>query len=233
MEARLDALHELISSRMHERRMNVERLASLSEIPEHYLKALLEGDYSALPPRPYVRGYLVKLAEVLDLDEDELLALQHKDQLGSAGASDTLPGKRYTAPKINLRWLITGIVILAIIAYGVFFSISSGTPYLELEVPPPGSDPHVSQTAMITLEGSIEPGDSLFISGSEVAVDEAGLFRFEYELDPELNNIEFRVKRFLGKEITVTRQVFYQRAIQIETDQLEESSEQEALDSEE
>ena len=60
------------------RGMTVEKLADLSDIPERYLKALEGGDFKNLPPSPYARGYLMKIALILNVDGELLWQIYKK-----------------------------------------------------------------------------------------------------------------------------------------------------------
>ncbi|PIR88794.1 MAG: hypothetical protein COU09_00425 [Candidatus Harrisonbacteria bacterium CG10_big_fil_rev_8_21_14_0_10_44_23] len=213
MENQYSTLQELLNSKIEEKRFTIDRLGQVTDIPRDYLRGILEGMYEDLPPRPYVRGYIVKLAEVLDLDEDLVLNMYRKESLRASGSLDRLPGNRFAIKKFRYRWIIVPIIILAILAYVIFFSRVSGTPYLQLSTPPTQEDPYVVNTPTIELEGKVEPGDAVFVDGEELAVGSDGGFSYIYNLQPELNTINFQVKRFLGKDISISRRVFYEKEI--------------------
>ena len=65
-------LQELLKEQVAIKGYNVERLTRITGIPERYIEGLLSGDYDKLPPAPYVRGYLLTIAPLLDLNADEL-----------------------------------------------------------------------------------------------------------------------------------------------------------------
>jgi len=45
---------------MEEKNFGVEDLARLTSIPEHYINALIEENFSHLPAHVFTRGYLKK-----------------------------------------------------------------------------------------------------------------------------------------------------------------------------
>jgi hypothetical protein len=210
-------IEKMLQEAMANKHIGVDRLQSLTEIPSHFLDALLISDFENLPAKPYVRGYLVKLADVLDLDEGELISIYENEFLKSSGASDALPSNRFALPKFNYKKLLLPALALLIIVYVAIFALRSRTPYLEIISLPASSEAVVVSSPEVLLEGRVKPGDSLFVNEEEVPVDGAGRFAYEYALEPELNTLVFEVKRFLGKEIRVTRQVFY-RSIQLEVE---------------
>ncbi|MEE9524600.1 MAG: RodZ domain-containing protein [Thermodesulfovibrionales bacterium] len=55
--------------------LSLEEIAARTHIRIEYLKGIEQGDFSKIPSEIYVRGYLKSYAEILGLDEDEILAL--------------------------------------------------------------------------------------------------------------------------------------------------------------
>jgi hypothetical protein len=157
---------------------------------------------------------LNRLADVLGIDREELLAAYKREFSEKfSGAADRLPANRYALPMNRRRYIIAGSVILGLIlVLTVTRSGFFGSPELKLTMPPAEPNPYIIDQQIIELKGSIDPKDTLRINGQEVAVAADGTFVRPYTLSPELNSIEFVVRRFLGKEIRVVRQVYYQGA---------------------
>ena len=61
-------LGEIIIEALKLRNLNAGKLSELTDIPMNYLIALSNDDLTGLPSAPYVRGYLVKIADVLKID---------------------------------------------------------------------------------------------------------------------------------------------------------------------
>lgn len=217
-------IEKMLQEAMASKHIGVERLQSLTEIPSHFLDALLISDFENLPAKPYVRGYLAKLATALDLDEDELVTIYENEYLASSGEGDALPSNRFALPKLSYKTFLLPALAILIIAYVLTFAIRGRTPYLDLISLPASSETIVVSSPTVLLEGRVKARDSLFVNDEEVPVDNSGRFAYEYTLVPELNTLVFEVKRFLGKEIRVTRQVFY-RTISIDFDGNATSSE--------
>ncbi len=202
-------LRELLLDAMEAKGFAPDRLCALTGIPANYLEALLKEKRGYLPPFPYIRGHLLKIAEVLELDSANFIALYRAESISTmSGASDHLPGNRFNLPRRSGRIIsvVSGlIVILALVVWGSGFL---SKPYLNLLNPPSGDAVFVSPTSVIELKGRIDSGDALTVNGQPVAVDETGSFTTEYQLQPELNVLTFNVKRFLGRQLIVTRQVY-------------------------
>ena len=200
--------------------LTLERIRLQTGIAERYLTAFLEDQKERLPAAPYVRGYLIKLALVLDLNGQELWELHKKDELmiKTSGPADLLPRNRYALKKLNKRWLITGICAALVLVYAA----TNANRFLgrpTIKITSPAVETLVTTANTIILLGNINTSDKLMIDGEEITVDENGRFRKEYPLQPGLNRIEFRVKKLLGKEVEAIRQVIYQLQEQLEAGQ--------------
>ena len=83
-----------------------------------------------------------------------------------------------------------------------------GIPQIEIAVP--SINNAVVNTSSVKLSGKISPRDKLSINSQEIFTDSNGYFEQEFSLQPGLNTVEFKIKRFLGKETKVVRQIIYQ-----------------------
>lgn len=210
-------LKTLLVDALAVRNLNHEKLSQLTGIPIHYLQAIENHDLSKLPATPYVRGYLKKIAHALHLNHEELWKIyEQESDLKSSGPHDRLPINRFAIKPINKRYWIAGIVLIVMSTY-VGFQIRSyfDDPFLRI------AEPNEQTTAIaepiITLAGQIYPKDKLLINGVETLADQQGNFQTTYNLQPGLNTIEFKVKRLLGKETIINRQVLYQPPVVEET----------------
>ena len=59
------------------------------------------------------------------------------------------------------------------------------------------------------MSGTIENARELFMNGELVSIESGGAWEKGVALEPGLNTIEIRAKKFLGRETTITRQIFY------------------------
>lgn len=205
-------LHEIFADQLANRNITPDALSLATGIPVSYINALLAGNKDSLPPLPYIRGYLLKLAARLDLDQDMVLAAYRTEYVTKmSGSSDRLPTNRFAITGIKRGPLLIGAIIIVLIIgfFGVRETGIFGRPYLNLINPPPGDEVYVTNFAVLEIEGRVSPRDTVTINGQAVAVSDTGSFTSSYPLSPELNSLEFVVKRFLGKEVRVLRQVYY------------------------
>ena len=192
---------------------NVAKLSEAANITEHYLTALISHQSKNLPPPPYIRGYILRMAEVLDLDGSFLWQSYSKTLISkTSGSEDLLPFNRFALKPVSKTKIAVGIVVLFAIIYfgwraGGFF----GTP--GIEITNPATDNFITKDAAITLTGKINPQDKLTINGEEITTDGKGYFEkswdFHFSPDNITAKLEFKFKRLLGKEVVVDRQIIY------------------------
>lgn len=202
-------IKEQLSEALEQKGLNREKLASLTGIPDRFLDAFLEGG-AELPAAPYVRGYLKKIANALDLDAEELWRMHEREfPTRRAGETDMLPGNRFAIQSANKAVIaIVAVAVLALAYAGMNSDRFLGTP--SLTVKNPETETSTVTSASVTVDGVLgNPNDALTINGEAVYVDENGIFKKTFPLDEGLNNFDIVAKRFLGKTINVTRKVVY------------------------
>ncbi|MDP1689226.1 MAG: helix-turn-helix domain-containing protein [bacterium] len=199
----------LFNELLHNYGMGLSKLAEITAIPERYLEAMRAGNETALPPEPYVRGYLVKIIALTGGNLDEIMAAYKREGIKkTSGPADRLPSNRFSLHKISKGKVFLAIVILLLIVYSIIrFNIILGNPKLILNIP---EESQVYTTiSTILLKGEINPGDKLTINGENIVIESNGSFATTWPLTQGVNNLEIRAKRFLGKEEVVTRRVIY------------------------
>ncbi|HRN49871.1 MAG TPA: DUF4115 domain-containing protein [Anaerolineales bacterium] len=75
-----------LSQQREERGITLERAAEATHIRKHYLQALEEGNFGALPSAAQVRGFLRAYASYLDLDAEDLFELLRQPAPEAAAA---------------------------------------------------------------------------------------------------------------------------------------------------
>lgn len=206
------ALRDILSDQAEAKGLTAADVAKKAGAPEHYVVALFAGEKKSLPALPYMRQYLAKIADVLGLPADAVIG-KFKEECAAmhSGSFDTLPGNRFALPSYRKHYSIGIIVMVAIIVIGVIArSGFFGQPSLSVTMPESDTEPFIAASSTITLAGRLSPGDTLLINGEHVAAQGDGSFSTDFELLPELNSIEFIARRFLGRQVVVRRQVYYE-----------------------
>ena len=204
-------INEILEEAMREKKMSIARLAEQTDIPERYVTLLVEGGQQGLPPAPYVRGYLIRMATALGLDGQQIWRVYMKQQEPkTSGESDTLPVNRFAFKRMNKKGI--GLIVLAIavvLAAGFWIKTIAGRE--GIDVKNPAEDSVVVYDPAIDLRGKVNPGERLTINNEDIAIDRNGYFEKNFSLEPGINTVEFKVKRLLGKEEAVVRQIIYQQ----------------------
>lgn len=199
-------ISETLSELIKKSKLSVDKIATLTEIPVRFIIALQNGDFSKLPADPYVRGYLIKIAKVLKEDPDELIFIyKNSTSRKISGKKDVLPPNRFKKAAIS-RGIIISIIIVILLSLFVTLRKDEILGLASLEV----TIPKTVNEELLMVEGSVEPGDRLTLNEELVYTDENGEFEKEIALEPGLNTLKFKVKRFLGREKIIIKQVIYE-----------------------
>ncbi|MEK7634506.1 MAG: helix-turn-helix domain-containing protein [Patescibacteria group bacterium] len=201
---------EFLTEAMSSRGFNIQKLSEITDIPEKYIINLIDENFSKLPPAPYTRGYLIKIAEVLGIDGRQLLELFKEGYAVKRENIDYLPHNRFAIKSFNKKKVAIGIVLLFVIIYFIWRADDLiGVP--EIKIISPVAETSIVNESIIKLEGEIKNKfDKLTINGNEIFIEDGGKFSKDYNLQPGINEIEIKAKRFLGKEIKVVKEVIYQ-----------------------
>lgn len=205
-------LKTLLNEALETRNINQGKLAQLTGISERYIWAIQNMEVDKLPALPYINGYIKKISNVLHLNYDEIWELYKKElEKKTSGKYDTLPINRFAIQQLSRRQLVFITLVIFLIIY-LLINIPNFTGKPNLSVTNPLESTISIAEAVINLTGKAEQRDKLTINGKEIFVGRNGYFSKEYALQPELNIIEFKAKRFLGRETAIQKQILYQPA---------------------
>ncbi len=204
------SLKEILKDEMRAKSMTIAKLAEITGISPVYIQALVESDLDKLPAAPYVRGYLSKIAEILEIDFDTLWKYYAKESdIQRSGEKDELPGNRFAARPVRrmaILWILAGVIALIILVPVItnFF----GRPIISLVQPI--QDTTIVSSPQDTLEGKVEnPNDRVFVNGTEIQVSPDGHFQVQQVLDAGANSFTIAAKRFLGGTSQLTKTIFF------------------------
>lgn len=208
MESEEKNFSELIANAMRVKGFTVEKLAQTTGISDRFIKYIVDGDLKKLPSSPYVHGYILTIADTLDLEGKELWEeyFQKNQNIKRASQADDLPGNRFRVKSINKN-IIIGSVVLIIIAIFVFWRIQSsvGEPFLSLS---DFKDEMIVEQKTFDLKGKIDPRDQLTLNEEILYPDINGNFQKTLSLEPGFNTLSFKIKKFLGEEYIIKKQIF-------------------------
>lgn len=206
------SFEEFFADRVKQKGLTIKKLADTTGISPRHLQDIARGDFAALPSAPYVRGYLIKLGEVLDFDGDDWWQrIKSERRIKNSGATDSLPENRFL--KNPPTKLIAVCVVLAIIV--IYFVVQSskifGRP--SLTITNPGGNPSTAMENPITVAGTAKNTDMLSIDGENVSVAPDGTWQKDVLLSDGPNEITITAKKFLGGTANVTEEIIYQAPV--------------------
>lgn len=202
-------LSETLVEAMKVKGLTVPKLAETTGVAERIIELLLAEHYDALPAAPYVRGYLLKLAEALGLEGEVLWDAYGKfhAEIRRAGQKDTLPSNRFALPRIPRKFILGSVLVLLIAGFIASRFIFGGQNFtLAVNIP----DNLVVATSTYILEGSVRRGDQLTVNGVTLTLDLDGAFTREWKLAPGFNTLRFMVTRPLEGGREFVKQIFYE-----------------------
>lgn len=210
-EENIKSLKDILLEAMRYYDFTVEKLSQLTSISEIYIEALIQEKFELLPPAPYVRGYIKKIAQVLNLDGDQLWQdfLKNSKKIKKSGENDKLPPNRFLVKRKSFSFLI---LILIIIFVFVFYFLANGKFFNKLQIDffnLKENEIVVSDNSFV-FQGKINPRNFLTINNQNVIINEDSSFEHKVELKPGLNVFEFKIKNSLGDNKVVLKQIYYQ-----------------------
>ena len=196
-----------LSELMESEGVTIERLSAVTNIPSRFLIAMKDGNIEKLPAEPYVRGYLIKISSILKTDPENLIsAYRESASTTRTRIKDKLPSNEFAAIPLKKGWLAVICIICALIGIILFrFDDIFGVPQLNIDLP------IITDSESLKIEGGVRPRDKLTLNDQIIYTDEAGRFSDMIFLNAGLNTLRFNVKRFLGKEVQIIKEVYYQK----------------------
>lgn len=210
MMQELRTLKDILEEAVAARGQSPAKIAAATGIPARFVEAILSGEFGSLPAAPYVKGYLKKIAETLELGADELWERYSREtRPRQSGGSDVLPQNRFRHKTVSKKFLLSVFLGLLIVGYFIINGKRHfGLP--DLYVIYPNTALTTINDPLITIRGRIgNIKDLVSINGADVFVDEFGEFQKELLLDPGANSIDVKVSRFLGRSKLESLQITY------------------------
>ena len=209
-------LYELLRLRRVEVGYDLGDVESATKISRHYLQAIEEKKFAALPSAIYTKNFLRSYTTFLGIDDDDGLAdflsefndFKQQEETGKymKHCLKNTSTKSHDLPKI-LRRLTVSVIVAIIISY-------MGLEIRNIFVPPsltilqPKDDAIFTRDTM-TIVGQTEPEALVKINDEEILPDAQARFTKEVRLQDGINIITIRAKKKHSKEMTVKRHILY------------------------
>ena len=202
---------EFLAARMRDKGISLKRLAEITGIAPSHLENLTRGNFDEMPSVPYFRGYVMRVAKLLDFDGEAWWAKIKKEAaVKKSGPTDALPRNRFIKKEIPKTWWLAGIAAILIIIYLVIaFPRIAGKPTLTITYPP--TNPFLTTATTLVIHGNVQNADSLYLNGEEVPIAPDGTWEKSVLLSQsEPNTFQIAAKKFLGSETDVTEQIIFE-----------------------
>ncbi len=207
---------EFLAERMRDKGVTLKRLSEATGIAPGHLENMMHGNFEHMPSTPYFRGYVIRVGKVLDFNGEEWWEqLKKEDFVKNSGPTDALPKNRFIKKVVpKAAWIIGAAVIIIIIYLAFTLPHILGKPTLTISYPP--TNPYTTGSSTITLGGTVENADALYLSSAnasdteEIAVGSDGSWQKTVLLQSGLNPFKISAKKLLGGETAVTEEIIYQ-----------------------
>ena len=118
-----EEIGRIIKSKREELGLTIKELSHRAMVPEDVLETLEAGRADTLPEPVYVRGFLKRIAKVLDIDEAKLLELFEKCEFSSsvvADIKDVIVKKKEKEKDSVWTYAVLGLIIVFVVV-GIFY----------------------------------------------------------------------------------------------------------------
>ena len=182
--------------------VSLSEAAEKTKIKRQYLDAIEEGKFSSLPSRSYVIGFVKTYASYLGLPQEKVFAFLRREYgEEKLEVVPTYRKKQFRDAKNifkNPRVIIIGIVLIAVLFYGIsqYASLFFGP---KLSVNSPVDHQEITQN-VVNVSGITDPYATLSINGEDTYVDISGAFKKSLYEDSGVQKITVVAKNKFGKE---------------------------------
>jgi cytoskeletal protein RodZ len=200
-----------VGSFLKEARLNKSyskaHLEGKTKIKNEFLEAIESEDWSKLPEYAVVRGFVKSIADALDQDADQALALLRRDyppQKVVVNPKPDVDTKFIWTPKLTF---LTGTALVLVVVLGYLtlqYLKFINPPVLEIYKP---TDAQIVSTANLEVSGKTDQGATVKINNQPALVSDVGEFKTEIEVNESTKQIEVVSTSRGGKETRISRSI--------------------------
>ena len=191
-----------------------EEAEKATKIRRKYLVALEKNEFSQLPGRAYIAGFIRNYSDFLKLNPEPVLAIFRREYTDNQKAG-VLP-KGFTQPLSSSSFSLTpkiAAITASLFLLTVFFI------YLFIEYRFVALPPHLSldnpldgqrvNSKSITFVGQSDPDAQVTINHQPVTLQVDGSFSIDVSLTPGINTISVISTNKFGKKTQISRMIEY------------------------
>src|SRR5665213_3372971 len=151
------------AAKLKDRGVSIKKLAEVTGISPTHLAALALGKFDHLPSAPYLHGYILRIAKVLDFDGEAMWEKMKKEGIvKNSGPIDSYPSNRFIKQS-HTKFIWIGAVAVLVIIYLAFqLPIVFAKPALTLTSP--SANPFTTGSSTLMIQGTTRATDSLTLN---------------------------------------------------------------------
>lgn len=210
-------LGEKLRQLRNEAQLSLEEFATRSGIQRKYVVALEAGRYDRLPGDVYVRNFLRRYADLLQVNPARVYELYERERrvVRPPGATSVKPPHALSEPHapnipVLARKLAIAASVLTLLVYLAVKVYTIVTPPT-LQILSPAEDLVTSELS-VRIEGFTEGASAVRINGQPIFTDPTGHFSERIDLQPGLNVIKIAANKQRSKEQVVYRSIIVKTA---------------------
>lgn len=200
-------LSEILKSLREEKEISIEKLSKELNIPASQITHLEEGDFSKMPAKVFIRGYLIKLSDFFDVDFDGIWNEFLKQY---SGGKKYLPAPKENQKKTSKKNKYLKIIPIILISIAIIIFLGNQAKILlwppKLDIQNPREN-MITQDEQILVSGWGRKNSHITINGQKIYLGDDGFFQENVYLKMGVNEIRIEAKNSLGKTKTIQRMV--------------------------
>jgi cytoskeletal protein RodZ len=201
---------ERLSEERLKKNLTLEEVAKATKIKVSFLRAIENGEYSRLPSRAYVHGFVKNYADFLGLSEDKYLALfkrEYDEEKHKVLPDAFVKSNDFPLKKIKFSFVIKVFVLIVIIlGFYLFFQYRSAffNPPLSISFPKQNA---VIASQEVLVTGRTDPNAAVFVNDSIASIDKDGNFEKKISVFPGRSTITVKAVNNFSKTTIVQREI--------------------------
>lgn len=203
----------ILAQARRQRGLSLSAVAATLKIPIKQLRGLEDGELAVFSAEIYARGAFTKYADFLGVRAEET---QRAFLRVLTGAREYVPlrvhrPKSWLAAKFTSRWVLAGGVASVALVVGsyVAWQVISFVWLPAVSVLEPLSG--VVREQIIAVKGTADTNAVVTVNGTQVLLNEEGIFATEAGLHPGINVIQVEATNAAGRTRQVTKTVLLPR----------------------
>lgn len=197
------------------RRLTQDDVSKYIKIPNKYLRAMENDDYTIFSDKVHAKGFLRLYSEFLNLNSEELLALwrrEYEKYFDTKKITTLAPQKPIKYPKVYITPSLIFVFVICVTVVGFFgylfyqYRNYTGAPNMTVYNPKENS---VVDNAILDITGVTDLDSEVYINNQKVVLNTDGSFAESLKLKEGLNTISIKAVNKLEKQTEFVKTIIY------------------------